>query len=110
MRARTKQGAKKVGPRFLTKIPSTGSQRKPATQAALEYTRNHLGLQPDITTRPGIHPEHELNWWQRVRLVFREPFLEFWGVLVMVLLGSSTVAMTYLSEYKDGNWLTICFG
>ncbi|KUI70064.1 Glycerol uptake/efflux facilitator protein [Cytospora mali] len=109
MRSRIKQGAKRAGPGFLTKIPS-GSERKPRTLSLLETTRGRLGLQPDITTRPGTHANLELNWWQRMRHVFREPILEFWGVLVMALIGGSVVAVTYLSDYKDGNWLTICFG
>lgn len=83
-----------------------------------------------------------------MRLIFREPLLEFWGVLVMMLLGGSVTAVTvsrqfiyntwahstlpkpslpllssppwrwqevidssqYLSNYQNGNWLTICFG
>lgn len=110
IRSRLKQGAKKVRPRCLANIPSKESERKQRAYEALEYTRGRIGLEPDISTRPGTHCDPELNWLSRMRLMFREPILEFFGVLVMVLLGGSVMAVTYLSDYQDGNWLTICFG
>lgn len=88
---------------------STRSGRKRKTYDALEFTRNRMGLKPSIETRPGTH-NPELSWWPRMRLIFREPLLEFWGTLVMMLLGGSVTAITYLSEYQFGDWLTICFG
>lgn len=93
----------------LQKSQSTASGRKRKTYDALEYTRNRMGLKPTIETRPGTHSP-ELSWWPRMRLIFREPLLEFWGTLVMMLLGGSVTAVTTLSEYQYGNWLTICFG
>ncbi|KAK7716278.1 glycerol channel [Diaporthe eres] len=66
----------------LTKQPSTASARKRKTYDALEYTRNRMGLKPVIETRPGTHCDPELSWWPRMRLIFREPLLEFWGVLL----------------------------
>lgn len=110
MRNRVKQYAKKAGPGFLTKIPSQGSDRKRTTNDALQITRNRMGLQPDISLRPGTHCNPELDWWARMRHIFREPILEFFGVLIMVLVGGSVLAVSYLSDYQDGNWLTICFG
>ncbi|KAG6361406.1 hypothetical protein INS49_009633 [Diaporthe citri] len=94
----------------LAKQSSTVSGRQRKTYDALEYTRNRMGLKPVIETRPGTHSDPELSWWPRLRLIFREPLLEFWGVLVMMLLGGSVTAATYLSNYQSGNWLTICFG
>ncbi|KAG8169267.1 hypothetical protein KVR01_000012 [Diaporthe batatas] len=82
----------------LEHIQSSASGPKRRTYDALEYTRNRMGLKPSIETRPGTHNQ-ELSWWPRMRLIFREPLLEFWGTLVMMLLGGSF-----------GNWLTICFG
>lgn len=81
----------------LTKQPSTASARKRKTYDALEYTRNRMGLKPVIETRPGTHCDPELSWWPRMRLIFREPLLEFWGVLVMMLLGGSVTAVTVSS-------------
>jgi aquaglyceroporin related protein, other eukaryote len=108
----TQEGLKKrladtVG---LEKSQSAGSGHKRRTYDALEYTRNRMGLKPTIETRPGTHCAPELSWWPRMRLIFREPLLEFWGVLVMMLLGGSVTAVTYLSKYQYGDWLTICFG
>ncbi|KKY30473.1 putative aquaglyceroporin like protein [Diaporthe ampelina] len=88
----------------LAKASSTASGRKRKTYDALEYTRNRMGLKPVIETRPGTHSDPELSWWPRMRLILREPLLEFWGVLVMMLLGGSVTAVT------NGDWLTICFG
>ncbi|KAJ0119518.1 aquaporin-3 [Diaporthe amygdali] len=94
----------------LSKVQSTASGRRRRTYDALEYTRNRMGLKPVIETRPGTHGDPELSWWPRMRLMFREPLLEFWGTLVMMLLGGSVTAITYLSNYQNGNWLTICLG
>lgn len=81
----------------LAKQSSTASERKRKTYDALEYTRNRMGLKPVIETRPGTHSEPELWWLPRMRLMFREPLLEFWGVLVMMLLGGSVTAVTVSS-------------
>lgn len=78
----------------LAKASSTASGRKRKTYDALEYTRNRMGLKPVIETRPGTHSDPELSWWPRMRLILREPLLEFWGVLVMMLLGGSVTAVT----------------
>lgn len=56
-----------------------------------------MGLKPVIETRPGTHCDPELSWWPAMRLIFREPLLEFWGVLVMMLLGGSVTAVTVSS-------------
>ena len=42
--------------------------------------------------------------------MFREPFLEFWGAFIMVLLGDSVSAQTYLSNKEYGTWINICLG
>lgn len=81
----------------LAKQSSTASGRQRKTYDALEYTRNRMGLKPVIETRPGTHSEPELWWLPRLRLMFREPLLEFWGVLVMMLLGGSVTAVTVSS-------------
>lgn len=81
----------------LAKQSSTVSGRKRRTYDGLEYARNRMGLKPVIETRPGTHSDPELSWWPRMRLMFREPLLEFWGVLVMMLLGGSVTAVTVSS-------------
>lgn len=86
--------AKKANPSSLAKVSSTASGSERKTYDALEYTRNRMGLKPVIETRPGTHGDPKLSWWPRVRLMFREPLLEFWGVLVMMLLGGSVTAAT----------------
>lgn len=86
--------AKEANSSSLAKVPSTASGSERKTYDALEYTRNRMGLKPVIETRPGTHGDPKLSWWPRMRLMFREPLLEFWGVLVMMLLGGSVTAVT----------------
>lgn len=96
--------AKKVNSSGLAKVSSTASGSKRKTYDALEYTRNRMGLKPVIETRPGTHADPELSWWSRMRLTFREPLLEFWGVLVMMLLGGSVTAVTVSNQVtKQGH-------
>ncbi|KAI2775646.1 aquaporin-like protein [Daldinia loculata] len=75
----------------------------------LNRQRQRLGLDGDCTTSPGnTHPEHFV--WSRIRLILREPLLEFWGCFIMVLMGNSVLAQTYLSNQEYGSWINICFG
>lgn len=39
--------------------------------------------------------------WPRIRLILREPFAEFFGVMIMILFGDGSVAQVLLS--KDQN-------
>jgi aquaglyceroporin related protein len=43
--------------------------------------------------------------WSRVRVALREPFSEFWGVVVMVVLGNASVAQVLLSNGPNGGRL-----
>ncbi|KAI0099424.1 aquaporin-like protein [Daldinia grandis] len=73
----------------------------------LNRQRQRLGLDGDCTTSPGdTHPEHFM--WSRIRLMLREPLLEFWGCFIM--MGNSVLAQTYLSNQEYGSWINICFG
>ena len=104
-------------------------------QDALNHARANLGLRADVQVRPGgsdgqylskkilsspdsirllrSGPVPELMTvigWSRIRLMLREPFLEFWGAFIMVLLGNSVSAQTYLSNQQYGTWVNICLG
>lgn len=48
--------------------------------------------------------------WNRIRLILREPILEFWGVFIFILFGDSVIAQWKLSNGEYGNWVTVCFG
>ncbi|KAI8958502.1 aquaporin-like protein [Daldinia sp. FL1419] len=75
----------------------------------LNRRRQLLGLDENCDARPGdAHPEH--STWSRIRLILREPLLEFWGCFIMVLMGNSVIAQTYLSNREYGSWINICFG
>jgi aquaglyceroporin related protein len=76
----------------------------------------------------GLHPKAPLNEdedmaerrelrWSRVRAILREPFVEFWGVVIMVVFGNGATAQVLLStkeptapggngygSYQNINW------
>ena len=67
----------------------------------LELARSHLGLNPSSPIDPDHNLEivhHRRLFWPRVRIALREPFAEFFGVVVMVLFGNGSVAQVLLSE------------
>ncbi|KAF2092171.1 aquaporin [Saccharata proteae CBS 121410] len=39
--------------------------------------------------------------WSKIRLALREPFLEFWGVFIMVLFGNGSIAQATLSKHES---------
>lgn len=55
------------------------------TSSSVQKTRSNLGLHPQAPIDPD-HDRHQASdlLWSRIRIVLREPFLEFWGVAVMV--------------------------
>jgi len=74
-----------------TKTTTSSSQR-------LQFTRSRLlGLHPHAP----IAEEHDATpysnlWWSKVRLALREPFAEFFGVMILVLFGDGAVAQVVL--------------
>lgn len=76
----------------------------------------------------GLHPlaplwdqhandERQKLLWSRIRMTLREPFSEFWGVVIMILFGNGSVAQVVLStgqtaapggngfgSYQSVNW------
>jgi aquaglyceroporin related protein len=66
--------------------------------STLRKTRSALGLHPDAP----IDEDHDVEerqklLWSKIRITFREPFAEFWGTLIMVMLGDGSVAQVLLS-------------
>jgi aquaglyceroporin related protein len=88
--------------------------------------KNHNRFDPRKAL--GLHPKAPLNededmaerrelLWSRVRAVLREPFVEFWGVVIMVVFGNGATAQVLLStaeptapggngygSYQNINW------
>ncbi|KFZ20273.1 hypothetical protein V501_00239 [Pseudogymnoascus sp. VKM F-4519 (FW-2642)] len=61
----------------------------------ISHLRERVGLPED----PHIRPEHESTnrfSWPSFRVVFREPFAEFFGTMVMVMFGNGSVAQVVL--------------
>lgn len=96
------------------------------TSSSLTRSRSIIGLHPDapIDEEHDHGPASELMW-SKTRAVLREPFAEFWGVVIMVMFGDGSVAQVLLStgqatapggngygSYQSINWgqvhRTIC--
>ncbi|KAI1134073.1 aquaporin-like protein [Hypoxylon sp. FL0543] len=91
------------------KCPRHDDKTQKCGRDTINRGRRRMGLPGNIRPRPGnAHPE--LCMWSRIRLLLREPLLEFWGSFMMVLIGNSVVAQTYLSNREYGSWINICFG
>lgn len=56
-----------------------------------------------------IEATHNL-WWSRVRHALREPFSEFFGVVVLILFGDGVVAQVVLSNGTKGSYQSISWG
>ncbi|KAG5363895.1 putative membrane protein [Yarrowia sp. B02] len=52
----------------------------------------------------------ETPLWPRIRHQLREPFAEFWGCLILILLGDGVVAQVTLSGGKNGDYQSISWG
>ena len=109
--------SRNAGTDATTTATATGNSVK--TTSNLQKTRGVLGLHP---TAP-IDEEHDAAdhstlWWSKVRLALREPFAEFFGVMIMVLFGDGSVAQVLLSAGQKsapgadgyGNYQSISWG
>ncbi|EWZ89332.1 glycerol channel [Fusarium oxysporum] len=57
---------------------------------------------------PGALPP--VTYWVRVRKLLRDPFSEFFGVMILVLFGDGSVAQVVLGEGNKGDWQNINWG
>ncbi|KAF2690240.1 aquaporin [Lentithecium fluviatile CBS 122367] len=89
----------------ITEIPTASSTNTNGTahvshksSSTLRRTRSALGLHPEAPLdEDHDHHERQTLWWSRVRIALREPFAEFWGVVIMILFGDGSVAQVLLS-------------
>jgi aquaglyceroporin related protein len=75
---------------------STKTQEELEHHSALSSIRTKLGLEAEPPILDGHHVHNHLTW-SSVRVIFREPFAEFFGVFIMVLFGNGSVAQVLLS-------------
>ncbi|KAF2147057.1 uncharacterized protein K452DRAFT_218019 [Aplosporella prunicola CBS 121167] len=68
-------------------------------EASLQTVRKHLGLHPRAAA---TGPYRGAPAWVKLRLVLREPLLEFWGVFIMCFFGLSGTAQAVLSAGDRG--------
>jgi aquaglyceroporin related protein len=95
---------------------TSNNSATPLTQAQTEHSAHSSELSPDRTSSSaqrtrsalGLHPQAPIDeehdhgprselLWSRIRTVLREPFAEFWGVVIMVMFGDGSVAQVLLS-------------
>ncbi|PVI00333.1 aquaporin [Periconia macrospinosa] len=85
----------------LTKGVSLSEGEKSST--TLRRSRTLLGLPPaaPLLEDHDYHDRQKLLW-SRIRIALREPFAEFWGVVIMILFGDGSVAQVLLSTGQTG--------
>lgn len=80
----------------LTKGVSLPDGEKSST--TLRRPRTLIGLSPNAPlVEDHDYHDHQKLWWSRVRIALREPFAEFWGVVILVLFGDGSIAQVLLS-------------
>jgi aquaglyceroporin related protein len=72
------------------------TQTKSMRDSKLSKVRTYMGLTPEAPIVDG-HDVHNHLAWSSVRVMFREPFAEFFGTFVMILFGCGSVAQVVLS-------------
>jgi aquaglyceroporin related protein len=89
----------------LTDIPTANTENTTTSTKTKEELKHHSALS-SIRTKIGLEPEppilddhqgHHNLTWSSVRVIFREPFAEFFGVFIMILFGDGSVAQVMLS-------------
>jgi aquaglyceroporin related protein len=75
---------------------SAKTQKELKHHSALSSMRTKLGLEAEPPILDGHDVHHHLTW-SSVRVIFREPFAEFFGVFIMILFGNGSVAQVLLS-------------
>lgn len=54
--------------------------------------------------------EERTTAWYKFRKAMREPFSEFFGVLILVLFGDGSIAQVVLGQGAKGDWQNINWG
>jgi aquaglyceroporin related protein len=79
-----------------TMVGSTKTDEEIEHHHVLSSIRTKIGLEAEPPILDGHEVHHHLNW-SSVRVIFREPFAEFFGVFIMILFGDGSVAQVLLS-------------
>ena len=79
-----------------TMVGSTKTHEELEHHNVLSSIRTKIGLEPEPPILDGHEVHHHLTW-SSVRVIFREPFAEFFGVFIMILFGDGSVAQVLLS-------------
>jgi aquaglyceroporin related protein len=111
----------------LTQESNPTSNERNSYPSVNNASRRKISL-PDPRRALGLHPKAPLSEdsdlaerrklrWSRIRATLREPFVEFWGVVIMVAFGNGAMAQVLLSagqttapggngygSYQNVNW------
>ena len=67
--------------------------------STLSRTRTKLGLHAQHPVKYDDSELHQMDLlWPKIRLILREPFAEFFGVVIMILFGDGSVAQVLLTK------------
>lgn len=96
---------------------SRKSQSEIDHHTTLTSIRTKIGLDAEAPIQEE-HDSHEHLTWSSIRVIFREPFAEFFGTFVMILFGNGSVAQVLLSTGQEtapggngfGNYQSINWG
>lgn len=96
---------------------SRKSQSELDHHQTLTSIRTKIGLEAEAPILEE-HDSHEDLTWSSIRVIFREPFAEFFGTFVMILFGNGSVAQVLLSTGQEtapggngfGNYQSINWG
>lgn len=92
----------------ITDSAHSHGMETPPEVAHLEHERNQGGSRyPDYVD--GVE-EREKLLWTRIRHFCREPFAEFFGVMIMIMFGDGSVAQVVLSNDVKGEYQSISWG
>lgn len=89
------------GPSLDTKRKRVRSPEELERHSTLSTIRTRLGLDEEMPIIEGHEIHHHL-FWSGIRAVLREPFAEFWGVVILILFGDGSVAQVLLSTGNTG--------
>ncbi|KAJ4860631.1 major intrinsic protein domain-containing protein [Trichoderma breve] len=78
-------------------------------QEKLSLSQDDVSKDHHVTMNIIVSEEHTTAWF-KFRKVMREPFSEFFGVMILVLFGDGSVAQVVLGKGSKGDWNNINWG
>jgi len=84
-------------------------KRRTSVQGEPAHAEHGPMIDHKIPQADAVEAEPDLAW-SRIRHTLREPFSEFFGVLILILFGDGVVAQVVLSSNNNGSYQSITWG